>query len=82
MSTSRPAAEAAHTTTRLGPPARNQPAKTNTAPAVNNNKQPQPQPPRRDWRDWFIMATVVTGVGYSLYSLGKVTSNLLSRQDR
>ncbi|KAL1846076.1 hypothetical protein VTK73DRAFT_358 [Phialemonium thermophilum] len=34
--------------------------------------QPMPQePPRRDWRDWFIMATVVSGVGYGLYSLGK-----------
>ncbi|KAL2262206.1 hypothetical protein VTK26DRAFT_2164 [Humicola hyalothermophila] len=31
---------------------------------------PQP-PPRRDWRDWFIMATVVSGVSYGLYSLGK-----------
>lgn len=35
--------------------------------------QPPPQPaPRRDWRDWFIMATVVSGVSYGLYSLGKV----------
>ncbi|KAJ9137181.1 Peroxisomal membrane protein PER10 [Coniochaeta hoffmannii] len=34
--------------------------------------QPTPQEiPRRDWRDWFIMATVVSGVGYGLYSLGK-----------
>lgn len=33
---------------------------------------PPPQTPRRDWRDWFIMATVVSGVGYGLYSLGKV----------
>ncbi|KAJ3472261.1 hypothetical protein NLG97_g11142 [Lecanicillium saksenae] len=32
--------------------------------------QPQP-PPRRDWRDWFIMATVVGGVSYGVYSLGK-----------
>ncbi|PFH62747.1 hypothetical protein XA68_12175 [Ophiocordyceps unilateralis] len=34
----------------------------------------QAQPPRaqtRDWRDWFIMATVVSGVGYGLYALGK-----------
>ncbi|KAI5459244.1 peroxisomal membrane protein [Mariannaea sp. PMI_226] len=32
----------------------------------------QPQhPPRRDWRDWFIMATVVSGVSYGLYTLGK-----------
>lgn len=33
------------------------------------------QPPastQRDWRDWFIMATVVGGVSYGLYSLGKV----------
>ncbi|KAK4128479.1 hypothetical protein N657DRAFT_560600 [Parathielavia appendiculata] len=35
-------------------------------------QQPPPQPvPRRDWRDWFIMATVVSGVSYGLYSLGK-----------
>ncbi|KAL2174486.1 peroxisomal membrane anchor protein conserved region-domain-containing protein [Thermothelomyces heterothallicus CBS 202.75] len=35
-------------------------------------QQPVPQPlPRRDWRDWFIMATVVSGVSYGLYSLGK-----------
>lgn len=38
-------------------------------------QQPPPQPvPRRDWRDWFIMATVVSGVSYGLYSLGKVRS--------
>jgi peroxin-14 len=29
--------------------------------------------PRRDWRDWFIMATVVSGVSYGIYSLGKVS---------
>ncbi|KAK0382907.1 hypothetical protein NLU13_8823 [Sarocladium strictum] len=33
--------------------------------------QPPPAPPRRDWRDWFIMATVVGGMSYGLYSLGK-----------
>ncbi|KHN99045.1 Peroxisome membrane anchor protein Pex14p [Metarhizium album ARSEF 1941] len=33
--------------------------------------QPPPPVPRRDWRDWFIMATVVSGVGYGLYSLSK-----------
>jgi len=33
--------------------------------------QPPPASPRRDWRDWFIMATVVGGVSYGLYSLGK-----------
>ncbi|CAK7262804.1 peroxisomal membrane protein pex14 [Sporothrix epigloea] len=33
---------------------------------------PPPQSiPRRDWRDWFIMATVVGGVGYGLYSMTK-----------
>jgi hypothetical protein len=31
-----------------------------------------PEVPRRDWRDWFIMATVVGGIGYGLYALGKV----------
>ncbi|KOS22662.1 Peroxisomal membrane protein PER10 [Escovopsis weberi] len=29
------------------------------------------QVPGRDWRDWFIMATVMGGVGYGLFSLGK-----------
>ncbi|PSR75985.1 peroxisomal membrane anchor protein conserved region-domain-containing protein [Coniella lustricola] len=32
---------------------------------------PPPEIPRRDWRDWFIMATVVGGVSYGLYALGK-----------
>ncbi|KAK8053876.1 hypothetical protein PG996_013177 [Apiospora saccharicola] len=32
---------------------------------------PPPAPPKRDWRDWFIMATVVGGVGYGLYSISK-----------
>ncbi|CAK7271051.1 peroxisomal membrane protein pex14 [Sporothrix epigloea] len=32
---------------------------------------PPPTIPRRDWRDWFIMATVVGGVGYGLYSMTK-----------
>lgn len=36
--------------------------------------QPQapPELPKRDWRDWFIMATVVGGVGYGLYTVAKV----------
>ncbi|KAF2226263.1 peroxisomal membrane anchor protein conserved region-domain-containing protein [Elsinoe ampelina] len=32
---------------------------------------PPPEAPRRDWRDWFIMATVVGGVGYGAYVLAK-----------
>lgn len=28
--------------------------------------------PKRDWRDWFIMATVMGGVGYGLYFTAKV----------
>ncbi|KAF4443513.1 hypothetical protein F53441_11413 [Fusarium austroafricanum] len=64
------------------PPAPNAPAPYPSAPAGPPPSQqyypPYPQhawqpppPPRRDWRDWFIMATVVGGVSYSLYSLGK-----------
>lgn len=30
------------------------------------------RPPKRDWRDWFIMATVMGGVGYGLYFVTKV----------
>lgn len=33
--------------------------------------QPPPELPKRDWRDWFIMATVVGGVGYGLYFIAK-----------
>ncbi|KAK3708637.1 peroxisomal membrane protein pex14 [Vermiconidia calcicola] len=29
--------------------------------------QPPPEIPRRDWRDWFIMATVAGGVSYAMY---------------
>ncbi|KAI1106611.1 peroxisomal membrane anchor protein conserved region-domain-containing protein [Jackrogersella minutella] len=32
---------------------------------------PPPEPPKRDWRDWFIMATVMGGVGYGLYFVSK-----------
>lgn len=39
-------------------------------PYPPNAWQPPP-PPRRDWRDWFIMATAVSGVSYGIYSLGK-----------
>jgi peroxin-14 len=30
-----------------------------------------PEPPKRDWRDWFIMATVVSGASYGLYVLAE-----------
>lgn len=30
------------------------------------------RPPKRDWRDWFIMATVTIGVGYGVYEIAKV----------
>ncbi|KAG9239440.1 peroxisomal membrane anchor protein conserved region-domain-containing protein [Amylocarpus encephaloides] len=32
---------------------------------------PPPEVPKRDWRDWFIMATVMGGVGYGLYFVAK-----------
>ncbi|PSS14930.1 hypothetical protein M430DRAFT_142195 [Amorphotheca resinae ATCC 22711] len=36
-------------------------------------RQPPPPPevPKRDWRDWFIMATVMGGVSYGLYFMAK-----------
>ncbi|KAF2487991.1 peroxisomal membrane anchor protein conserved region-domain-containing protein [Neohortaea acidophila] len=33
--------------------------------------QPPPDLPRRDWRDWFIMATVMGGIGYATYWTAK-----------
>ncbi|KAH8598974.1 peroxisomal membrane anchor protein-like protein [Bisporella sp. PMI_857] len=32
---------------------------------------PPPEIPKRDWRDWFIMATVMGGVSYGLYTVAK-----------
>ncbi|TAQ89015.1 hypothetical protein B7494_g2672 [Chlorociboria aeruginascens] len=34
-------------------------------------QSPPPEVPKRDWRDWFIMATVMGGVGYGLYFVAK-----------
>lgn len=34
-------------------------------------QQPPPDPPRRDWRDYFIMATVVGGASYGMYVLAQ-----------
>ena len=36
-----------------------------------------PELPRRDWRDWFIMATVVSGVSYGLFAVAKVCDSHL-----
>ncbi|KYG45711.1 hypothetical protein M433DRAFT_241225 [Acidomyces richmondensis BFW] len=33
--------------------------------------QPPPEPPKRDWRDWFIMATVLSGIGYGTYWIAR-----------
>ncbi|KAI5198299.1 peroxin 14 [Aureobasidium subglaciale] len=33
--------------------------------------QAPPELPRRDWRDWFIMATVVGGLGFGAYTVAK-----------
>jgi len=41
-------------------------------PPYQGQWAPPPEPPRRDWRDWFIMATVTTGVGYGLYEIARV----------
>ncbi|KAJ5736244.1 uncharacterized protein N7483_001369 [Penicillium malachiteum] len=40
-------------------------------PPYNQAQWQAPEPPKRDWRDWFIMATVVGGVGYGLYTVTK-----------
>ena len=34
-------------------------------------QQPPPEVPRRDWRDWFIAATVMGGAGYALFLTAK-----------
>lgn len=45
--------------------------------------QPPPlEPPKRDWRDWFIMATVMGGVGYGLYFITKVRDASIHQTSR
>jgi peroxin-14 len=61
---------------QYGPPA-TVPPQQYYQPYPHQAWQPPQPPPRRDWRDWFIMATVVSGVSYGLYSLGKVSRNVL-----
>jgi peroxin-14 len=34
-------------------------------------QSPPPELPKRDWRDWFIMATVVGGASFGLYTLAQ-----------
>lgn len=61
--------------------AQQQPASYRQAPVAVNHGYgygpgpwqagPPPELPRRDWRDWFIMATVVGGVSYGLYAVAK-----------
>ncbi|RJE23554.1 peroxisomal membrane anchor protein [Aspergillus sclerotialis] len=40
-------------------------------PPYGQWQPPPPEPPKRDWRDWFIMATMMGGVGYGLYFITK-----------
>ncbi|KAH6647696.1 peroxisomal membrane anchor protein conserved region-domain-containing protein [Truncatella angustata] len=55
------------------------PAQHSQQPYYGQYQQPPPYgwqppplaPPRRDWRDWFIMATVASGVSYGLYTITK-----------
>ncbi len=39
---------------------------------MNPPPQQQQLPSRRDWRDWFVTATVVTAVGYGVYWTARV----------
>ncbi|KAF9889123.1 peroxisomal membrane protein pex14 [Aspergillus nanangensis] len=49
-------------------------------PPYGQWQQPPPEPPKRDWRDLFIMATMMGGVGYGLYFITKVrVAHLLGR---
>jgi peroxin-14 len=40
-------------------------------PYMEWQTQRPPPLPKRDWRDWFIMATVVSGAGFGLYTLAE-----------
>ncbi|QPH11095.1 hypothetical protein C2857_002688 [Epichloe festucae Fl1] len=59
----------APSTAQYGPPSG--PPQQYYPPYAQQAWQPPPSIPRRDWRDWFIMATVVSGISYGLYSLSK-----------
>lgn len=55
-------------------PPQQQPYNYQNGPAQAYWQQPPPPPPelpRRDWRDWFIMATVLGGVSFGVYTVAK-----------
>jgi Pex14 N-terminal domain len=41
--------------------------------AYGNPYGPPPEVPARDWRDWFIMAVVTSGLSYGVYTIAKVS---------
>ncbi|KAF2107851.1 peroxisomal membrane anchor protein conserved region-domain-containing protein [Lophiotrema nucula] len=47
------------------------PAQYGSYPPGYWQQPPPPEPPKRDWRDYFIMATVMGGVSYGLYFTAK-----------
>ncbi|KAF2687410.1 hypothetical protein K458DRAFT_386234 [Lentithecium fluviatile CBS 122367] len=47
------------------------PAYGNYSPPGYWQQPPPPEPPKRDWRDYFIMATVMGGISYGLYFTAK-----------
>ncbi|KAI1827284.1 peroxisomal membrane anchor protein conserved region-domain-containing protein [Xylaria intraflava] len=68
-----PASASAATSPAVSTPAQQQPYYPSQyqQPPPYGWQPPPPEPPKRDWRDWFIMATVVGGVGYGLYFMSK-----------
>ena len=57
------------------PATSNNPSSAPPVPQYSSYENPYgqaPEPPGRDWRDWFIMAVVSSGVSYGLYTLAKV----------
>ncbi|TGZ84913.1 hypothetical protein EX30DRAFT_392316 [Ascodesmis nigricans] len=67
-----PASTAITSTPRGSPPAGGSGyALPNYNPYFAPPGQQQPPVPARDWRDWFVMATITGGVGYGIYFLAK-----------
>ncbi|KAI3627275.1 PEX14 [Malassezia furfur] len=60
------------------------------APASSQYASPYPmmpayppvQPPRRDWRDWFIMAVVSGTIGYGLFGLARPPNQTVLEAER
>lgn len=59
------------TTKRSPPPASSVPGYSGGGASMTQQFQAPPPLPQRDWKDYFVMATVTAGIGYGIYEVAR-----------